>query len=119
MVEKFRVVFHISSYNIEAFNRMLSNIYNLLNDVGHNNADIIVIANGSAVNHFVKSSLSESTSRRLRRLRERRVKFYICRNSLKNQGLKEEDIDDTCNFIDVGITELIRLQYKGYAYIKP
>ena len=104
----YRVVFHISSHDLEAFDRMVSNIYNLIKDVGESSVDVIVVANGSGVRHFLRTSLDEKRSKRLSRLRERGVRFYICGNSLKAQGLKEEDIDEKCEIIPAGITLLVR-----------
>ena len=98
---------------------MISNIYNLLRDVGDGNAEIAVVANGSGVRHFAISSLSRKTLERLERLKGRGVRFYVCRNSLRAQGLREEDVPGVCEIVPAGVTLLVELQREGYAYIKP
>jgi len=116
---KYRVVFHISSSDRDAFERMISNLYNLLRDVGHTSVDAVVVANGDGIVHFLKSRVDEKTGRRLSRLREMGVRFYVCGNTLKVKGIGEDEVCSQCEVAPAGITLLVRLQGEGYAYIKP
>jgi len=47
------------------------------------------------------------------------VKFVACRNALKGQLVDEESLPDFVTVVPAGITEIVRKQAEGYAYIKP
>ena len=51
-MEKMKVLFHVNE--AERWNAALGNITNLLNDVGKDAVDIVLIANGQGVNAFAE-----------------------------------------------------------------
>ena len=118
-MSKLKVLMHINE--TEKWKIVLSNISNLLNDAGDANTDIIVVANGYSVYGYAdpeKVSYMEP-------LAVRGVKFIACRNALSNmchEGvacLKEELLPSFIEIVPAGITELIKKQQEGYAYVKP
>ncbi|WP_041722558.1 MULTISPECIES: DsrE family protein [Caldicellulosiruptor] len=124
-----KVLFHINE--LSRWQIVLGNITNLLNDVGQDNAHIEVVINGEAVSIFkdkckqVESgnlcSISSNLSllEQMEELSKIGVKFVACRNALKGQSIDENSLPDFVTVVPVGITEIVRKQAEGYAYIKP
>lgn len=117
-MDKIKVVFHIDTENISTFELMLANIINLMKDIGSENLDIIVLANGTAVKNFVKES-NMKYSTQLEELHRKNVKFYVCNNSLNLHKINKDHLFEFCEVIPAGITKLIELQRNNYIYIKP
>ncbi len=121
----------------------ISNIINLLNDVGDSNIDVIVVSNGAGVKGYIPRLSGEGTVsgevtvgeacipgatvtsplmdalKKMEELSKRGVKFLACRNALKANNIPEESLPDFVRVIPAGMTELIKRQAEGYAYIKP
>ncbi len=118
-MDKLKVVIHVN--DPERWNKALGNIGNLIKDVGEGKADIVALANGSAVTVFGDSELVED----MRTLADQGVHFIACRNSLKNMCagiitcVSENKLPSFVAVTPAGITELIRRQHQGYAYVKP
>lgn len=114
-----KVLFHVNKN--DRWNVALGNITNLLRDVGEGNVDIIVLANGPSVIAYAESEKVEI----MKGLSEKSVKFLACRNSIKkmcSEGalcISEEALPVFVTVIPAGITEIIKRQHEGYAYVKP
>ncbi len=118
-MDKLKVVFHINDPS--RWQTALGNITNLLKDVGDDAAEVVVLTNGPSVTAYSDSALME----KIKELAQRGVRFRACRNSLKNlcSGgdvcINEENLPDFIEVVPAGITELVRLQSEGFAYVKP
>ncbi len=115
---KTKVVFHIDWDNKEALIMALNNVENLLKEVSAEEATIYLVANGVAVKLFQRERATEYAPR-IQNLSGDGVHFLVCNNSLNNLGIKGEELLGPCQVVPAGIVELIRLQAKGCAYIKP
>lgn len=112
-----KVVFHVDMDDTPIFELALANITNFLKNVGAENADVALLANGFAVKLFVKAS-GMKFKERLEELHKQGVKFYVCNNALNAHNINKEDIFEFCEVVPAGVTKLIELQNEGYAYIK-
>jgi intracellular sulfur oxidation DsrE/DsrF family protein len=116
---KLKVLFHINE--LDRWPVALANITNLIKDLGDNAADIVVLANGPSV----KAYADEEKVAVMQELSEKGTLFQACRNSLKklcadgNVCIKEETLPLFVQVVPAGITEIIRRQADGYAYVKP
>ncbi len=110
----------------------LGNITNFLNDVGDENADVIVVANGAGVRGYAgrpeKTDVHgeacviggpEANLSTMQVLSKRGVVFTACSKALESQGIKTEEIPEFVRVIPAGMTEMVRRQMEGFAYIKP
>lgn len=113
-MDKVRVVFHVSESQL--WPRALKNIYNFLRDVGDQNAVVEVVANALGVNGYFTD---DEVKKKMMTLAERGVLFTACRNALRDQGLSEENLPPFVQVVPAGISELVKKQKEGYAYIKP
>lgn len=111
-----KVVFHVDMDNTPVFELTLVNIENFLADKG--DAEVALLANGSAVKLFVRAA-NKGLRDRLEKLHEEGVKIFVCNNALSGHTISKEDIFDFCEIVPAGVTKLVELQQAGYAYIKP
>ena len=118
-MNRLKVLFHVNE--IDRWNVALGNIANLINDVGKDNVDAVVLANGPSVAAYVDAEKVET----MKGLFEKGIKFLACRNSLKkmcSEGvvcINEENLPSFVSVVPAGITEIIKKQHEGYAYEKP
>ncbi|RMG73644.1 MAG: hypothetical protein D6710_03040 [Nitrospirae bacterium] len=118
-MSELKVVFHVN--NPAQWETALGNITNLLKDVGDGGVRVVVLTNGPSV----KAYADEGLLQRMKALADRGVSFRACRNSLNNLCaggevcLNEGSLPDFIEVVPAGITELIRLQMEGFAYVKP
>ncbi len=89
--------------------------------MGDEAVEVLVLMNGPSV----KVLSEESLLQRMRELSDKGVKFIVCRNSLKalcGSGelcIDEKNLPEFLSVVPAGVTELIRRQTEGFAYIKP
>ncbi|MEW6740512.1 MAG: DsrE family protein [Nitrospirota bacterium] len=118
-MNRLKVLFHVNEN--EKWNVALGNITNLIKDVGEGNADIVVLANGPSVAAYADAEKIEI----MKDLSEKGAKFLACRNSLKKMCadnvicINEENLPSFVGVVPAGITEIIKRQHEGYAYVKP
>jgi intracellular sulfur oxidation DsrE/DsrF family protein len=116
---KLKVLFNVNE--VDRWDAVLGNITNLMNDVGEDNVDAVVLANGPSVAAYADAEKVEA----MKGLSEKGVKFLVCRNSLKKMCsggavcISEENLPSFVTVVPAGITEIIKKQHKGYAYVKP
>ncbi len=118
-MNKLKVLFHVNE--VDRWDVAFANITNLVNDVGKDNVDVAVLANGPSVAAYADADKVET----MEDLAEKGAKFFVCRNSLKKlcSGgavcLKEENLPSFVSVVPAAITEIIKKQHEGYAYVKP
>ncbi|GAW91772.1 DsrE family protein [Calderihabitans maritimus] len=130
-MNRLKVLFHVNESN--RWQVVFGNINNFINDIGPQNADIEVLANGEAVSIFGNKcsqvgDVSQGPScgtvegapvNQLKKLSEMGVKFVVCRNALKAESIDEDSLPAFVVVVPAGITEIAKKQAEGYAYIKP
>jgi intracellular sulfur oxidation DsrE/DsrF family protein len=53
------------------------------------------------------------------RLHGQGVRFFVCQNALREQGLTPADLIPEAETVPAGIVHIVQLQHQGYAYVKP
>jgi hypothetical protein len=118
-MEKFKVIIHVNE--MDRWTVALGNVANLFASAGSDNVDAIVLGNGNSV--IVYEDLQKIKV--MSDLSKKGVRFRACRNSLnkmKTEGrisITESELPDFIEIVPAGITEVIRRQHEGYAYLKP
>lgn len=115
-MEKIKVIFHMNT--LDKWKRGLANVRNLIADLSDSEYDIIMLANGEAVRYYAKNN-GESDLEKLLELSKQGVHFKACQNALNGNKLVQDDLHFFIEVVPAGITELVRKQHEGYAYIKP
>lgn len=112
------LLLHVSDN--ERWSIALENAMNFLKDVGEDRADVVIVANGSAPASYAYSDNIET----MEALAARGVQFIACRNSLKKlcaEGavcIDENALPAFVKVVPAGISEIVRKQGEGYAYVK-
>lgn len=115
---EYKVVFHIT--DLDRWDMVLNNVSNLLADVGADAVEAAVVANGKSVQYYKSSRTDIAVDfEKLEELSQQGVQFIACSNSLEKTHLAEEDLQSFVEIVSAGVSELVRKQHKGYAYIKP
>ncbi len=113
-MKKYKVLFHINESN--KWSALLANVNNLIKDLGKDNIIVEVVANGLAAADYVSNSEEINMISKTSKLG---VSFIACRNSLIGNKIEERLLPDFIEIVPAGVTEIIKKQAEGYAYIKP
>ena len=114
-MENYKVVFHIDERPKAAL--VINNINNLITDLGGENVEVEMLANGDAVKVLVKSKTEFGPL--LEELAKKQVLFCACANSLRNFGIQKHELLDFVTIVSAGVGELVKKQAAGWAYIRP
>ncbi len=111
-----KVVFHLDEDEGRRLTLALNNMENLFREVPLAEADVRMVANGTAVRLF-RAGLPEAE--RIVRLSAAGARFLLCQNSLAGLSVPRECLVEPCEIVPAGILELVRLQHLGFAYVNP
>lgn len=107
------MIFHL--HDEERALTAISNMINLIKDLGEENVDIELLVNGSGVKMMLKNS---EYIRKIDYLLKKNVNFRVCSNSLEGYEISEDELIDGAVVVPSGVGELIKKQEKGWNYIK-
>jgi intracellular sulfur oxidation DsrE/DsrF family protein len=116
----YKVIFHVNEQ--ERMNIAIGNIVNLIKDVMPVKPEAELVVNGSAIVVFGDKAIGEQ----MRNLNDQGVKIIACRNSIRmfckdnpECPIAEDKLPSFVKVVSAGVTEIIKKQHDGYAYIKP
>lgn len=109
------VLFHVD--DPARWKLTLVNVRNLLNDMEPGRVFVVVVANSVGVLTYVQGE--SSAIQEMEALSLEGVRFLACRNALLANGIEEKRLPSFVNVVPAGITEIVRLQMMGFAYVKP
>ena len=111
--EGLMAVFHVDE--TAKWGLALTNLENVLNEVGEEKAKLEIVGNAEAVKGFLDPSLTS----RMETLNSRGVRFVACRNALKAFHVEQASLPGFIQVVPAGVVEVIRKQSEGYAYVRP
>ncbi len=119
-MKNYDVVFHVNE--IERIFIAIANIENLIKDSLPIKPNIELVVNGNAVAVFS----DKVVIKKMVVIHKLGVTVIACRNSInifcKNNPectIAEDKLPSFVKVVSAGVTEIIKKQHKGYAYIKP
>lgn len=112
-MNKFKVVFHMDEQ--VKVGKVLTNISNLINDIGVEHLKIQMITNGDAVKAFV--SRTNSFGPLLKDLADKQVEFWACANSMRNFGIDKNELLDFVTVDSSVGAEIVKKKEAGWSYI--
>jgi intracellular sulfur oxidation DsrE/DsrF family protein len=116
-MEKFRVVFHLDESNPARVNLVLGNIANLLADLTDDGVEVELVANSDGITAFLKTE--NELTRQIQSLAAKGVRFCLCANSMRQRGLTQGAFVEAAEVVPSGVSELVKKQALGWAYIRP
>lgn len=116
-VKTYQVVFHLDENSEGKINEVFNNLRNLIADLGEENVDVELVTNGTGVMAMRKDNGTNAF--RVQHLAGQGVKFAVCANSLKYLKMAPEDLVPEAVIVPAGVSELVKKQAEGWAYIRP
>jgi intracellular sulfur oxidation DsrE/DsrF family protein len=116
-MDKYRVVFHLDEPSKGRADLVFGNIENLLADLGENNVEVELVANGGGVKALVKGPASHAEQ--VQRLAAKGVLFAACAHSLSQLEITRDTLVAPVEVVSSGVGELVKKQAEGWAYIRP
>ena len=114
-MDKYKVVFHVDEQ--DKTDLALNNISNLIIDIGEENLEIEMVANGDAVKALVRSTSKFGLM--FKDLADKQVVFCVCANAMRNFGIHKDELFDFTIVVSAGVGEIVKKQAAGWAYIRP
>ena len=109
-------VFQMSEPEAE-WGALIAHVTNLQNALEKDGGvDVEVVFFGPGINMLRKTNTNFAEG--LTRLANRGVTLAACQNSMRDRGIKTEDLFSFVSQVDSGVAELTRKQEAGWAYIK-
>lgn len=115
-METYKIVFHIT--DLEKWDSLLTTVSNLLKDMADTPIEIEIIANGQAVSFYDSTTNAETNFSKLAKIDEENIKIVACNNALNAHGVAKETLYPFIHVVPAGVSELVKKQNEGYAYIR-
>ena len=111
----FDVVFHVDQ-DAAALNMALTNITNYFDALVQEDFTAVLLVNGPAIRLMIADG---EHARQIAAVAARGLRVRVCRNALRHFAVAKETLLPACEIVPAGVVELVDLQNKGFAYIKP
>ena len=115
-----KVVFEVAIDGAEKWQAALRNVENVQKALGAKNTKIEVVTHGKGVGMLLAKTSAEDAElkAKLEKLHADGVVFAACENTMKREKIEKKDLVELSTTVDSGVSEVIRKQEDGYAYIK-
>jgi uncharacterized protein len=115
--QKHRLVFQVTDNDPARWNMVLNNVKNAQDDVGGaGQIDIEIVAYGPGI-YMVKGD--SPVAARIDEAVRSGVKVVGCENTMRAFKLEKAEMRSTIGYVPAGVTEIMRKQQEGWAYIRP
>ncbi|WP_300157435.1 DsrE family protein [Solidesulfovibrio sp.] len=111
----FDVVFHVDQ-DAAALNMALSNIANYFAALPHEGCTAVLLVNGAAIRLMTADG---EHAKGIGELAAKGLRVRVCQNAMRHFDVAPEALHPACEIVPAGVVELVDLQGKGFAYIKP
>jgi intracellular sulfur oxidation DsrE/DsrF family protein len=114
--KRHKIVIQVSDNDPQKWNLALNNARNLQEDVGAANVDIEIVAYGPGIGML---KLESPTGARVADAMKANVKVVACENTMRAQKLAQADMLPAISYVPAGVTEIMKKQGEGWAYLRP
>ena len=114
--KRHRIVIQVSDNDPAKWNLALNNAKNLQEDVGAANVDIAIVAYGPGIGML---KLDSPTGARIADAMKANVRVSACENTMRGQKLTKDDMLPAIAYVPAGVTEIMKKQQEGWAYLRP
>ncbi len=114
--KRHKIVIQISDNDPAKWNLALNNAKNLQDDVGAANVDIAIVAYGPGIGML---KLESPTGSRVADAMKANVRVVACENTMRGQKLSKDDMLPAISYVPAGVTEIMKKQSEGWAYLRP
>ena len=110
------IVIQVSDNDPAKWNLALNNAKNLQDDVGAANVEIEIVAYGPGIGML---KLESPTGSRIADAAKAGVRISACENTMRAQKLTKDDMLAGISYVPAGVTEIMKKQHEGWAYLRP
>jgi intracellular sulfur oxidation DsrE/DsrF family protein len=114
--DKGKLVVQVSDSNPAIWNLALNNVKNVQKDLGKDNVEVEIVAYGPGIGMLKADS---EVANRIGEAVDSGVKVVACENTMRGQKLSKDDMNAKIGYVQAGVVEIMQLQQKGYAYLRP
>jgi intracellular sulfur oxidation DsrE/DsrF family protein len=114
--KRHKLVIQVSDNDPAKWNLALNNAKNVQDDVGAANVDIAIIAYGPGIGML---KLESPTGSRVADAMKANVRVVACENTMRAQKLGKDDMLPAISYVPAGVTEIMKKQGEGWAYLRP
>lgn len=117
-MSEYNVILHFDQNDSKVLGMVLRNAKNYLNGLPNEDFNLVIVINAGGVK--LLADLNSEYHAQARKLAESgKVSIEVCQNALNEHNLGAGDIWPEPHIVPAGLVEIVKLQRKGYAYIKP
>ena len=113
---KNKVVFQVSDADPAKWNLALNNLHNVQQDLGDEGVEAEIVAYGPGIGMLKGDS---PVAKRIAAALKSGAKVVACENTMKAEKLVYADMLPDIGYVPAGVTELMKKQQQGWAYIRP
>ncbi|MFZ6640846.1 DsrE family protein [Undibacterium sp. TC4M20W] len=114
--QKSKVVFQVSDGESRKWELALNNVKNVIKDLGKDNVEVEIVAYGPGIDMF---KFETPVASRIDEVMKLGAHVVICENTMRAQKISKSDMLDNLDYVEAGVSQLIKRQQQGYAYIRP
>jgi intracellular sulfur oxidation DsrE/DsrF family protein len=114
--KRYKLVIQVSDNDPAKWNLALNNAKNVQEDVGAANVDIAIVAYGPGIGML---KLESPTGARVADAMKANVRVVACENTMRAQKLGKDDMLPAISYVPAGVTEIMKKQGEGWAYLRP
>jgi len=111
-----KAVFQVSDADPGKWNLALNNVRNVQDDLGAEATELEIVVYGPGIGMLKADS---PVAARVAAALKAGVKVVACENTMKAQKLTYADMLPAIGYVQAGVTELMKKQREGWAYIRP
>jgi hypothetical protein len=116
VVDKHRVVFHVTDADPAKWNIVLNNAGNVQDELGKDKVIIEIVTHGPGINMLKGESKVTS---RLAQAMDRNIGLYACENTMRAAKVTKADMYGGISYAPSGVAHIIRRQEEGWTYLRP
>lgn len=114
--KRHKLVLQVSDADPAKWNLALNNAKNVQDDLGATQVDVEIVAYGPGIGML---KLESASGARVTEALKAGVHIVACENTMRNQKLTKDDMLPAISYVPAGVTEIMRRQGEGWAYIRP
>lgn len=114
--KRHKLVIQVSDNDPAKWNLALNNAKNVQDDVGAANVDIAIVVYGPGIGML---KLESPTGARVADAMKANVRVVACENTMRAQKLAKDDMLPAISYVPAGVTEIMKKQGEGWAYVRP
>lgn len=115
-----KVAFEVAMDGAEKWEAALRNVENVQKSLGAKTTTLEVVAHGKGIGMLLSTTAAANPEMKatVEKLHASGVVFAVCENTLRRMQITKDQLVPLATTVDSGVSEVIRKQEAGYAYIK-